>query len=117
MTKNSIAYLLKNESKSLQNLVAKLDELNELNTIFLHTLAPSLRPHYQVAKYENQRIIVLAESGSWTTQLQFKINELFTRLRTHPSLQYIVAIICKTRPNSSATTRQKKSRNTVARLS
>jgi len=98
MTKNIISHVLKADSKTLSVLLSQLNELQKLQGLFVQYLEPHLAKHCEVARYHQDKLIVITDTGSWATQLQFRIPELLEKLKTHLEFQNIKAICCKIRP-------------------
>ncbi|OAI49350.1 hypothetical protein AYO45_02860 [Gammaproteobacteria bacterium SCGC AG-212-F23] len=118
MIKDPVNHILKNDGASLGALLNHAQVLQRMNTLFTQYLDDSLAKHCQIAKYEQQRLIVMTDSGAWTTRLQYKIPELLESLRQHPEFQDIKAICCKTYPeNISARLREQKPVRSVQPIS
>lgn len=103
-------HVLKQDSKSLQGLMSRLDELQRLNTLLGEHLEVEIAKHCQVVKFEKNCLFVIVDNGSWATQLRFQIPELMTKLRQIPKMENLSGIICKTRPHPSVKSDKQKKR-------
>lgn len=91
-------HILKQDSRVLQNLLVKLDELKKLNDLFAQHLEPALAKHCHVVRYEKHCLIVLVDNATWGTQLRFRTPELVNQLHQHPVFENLGAICSKVRP-------------------
>lgn len=97
-------HILKNDGKTLGNLLQKVARLEELTHIFSQHVTPNIISHCKITSVQNNCLIVLVDSANWATQLRFYIPELLPRLRQHHPFEHLKAICCKIRPSSEATT-------------
>lgn len=112
-----VNHILKNDSKILQGIMGKLNELERFNRLFAQYLGAEAAKHCQVAKLEKNCLFVIVDNGNWATQLRFHIPDLMVQLRKHPGLESLSGIICKTRPNLTVVKASKSRARIVASLS
>ena len=94
-----IGQLLKTEHSALQRIFAKVQQLKQVNEVFLTCLDPKLRKYCIVANVYTDKLIVLAENAAIATQFRFSIPELLPLLRQkHPLLRELKVIECKVEP-------------------
>ena len=74
-------HVLKQNSKVLQNIFGKVDELKYFNKLFAQHLDPDIAKHCQIAKFEKNCLFAIVDNGSWATQLRFHIPDLMTKLK------------------------------------
>jgi len=109
---------LKNQGKTLTELLKKLEVIRELNTIFAQNVDKTLAKHCVVTAIQNGCVIVLLDSGNWATQLRFHIPDLLTKLREHSLFRHIKSICCKTRPiHQNERLNRKKKKSPMKKLS
>lgn len=110
-------HILKHENKSILNILAHIQQLQELNSIMARYLPPDVANHCKVVKLDRDCLIVLTENGNWATQLRFQIPELLQQLRQHPLLAKLSGICCKTRPSHYPSALNRIPTHSVAPLS
>lgn len=93
---------LRIESKSLNMIVAKVQELAALNQKLALYLEPEISNYCQVANRQGNRLILIAANGSIATQLRFQGIDLVRKFKKDPVLQKIQEIQCKVRPTDSS---------------
>jgi hypothetical protein len=103
-------HILQNDSKIICSLLAKVNFLRELNTLFSRYIDAEFAKHCQVVKYEKNCLFVLVPNGHWTTQLRFQIPDLMEKLKKHVELKNLNGIICKARPMVSLPSSKKVTR-------
>ncbi len=97
-SQQAITHVLQQDSKLLNTLLAKIQQLNSLQQLLSDALDVKLAKHCQVANLENGSLIVLTDSAIWATQLRFQTGDLLAKLRQHPLLYHLKNISCITRP-------------------
>ncbi len=111
-------HILNNDSKILEAITARLNELKQLNFLFQQHVEHLLATHCQVAGIDKNCLMVIVDNGHWTTQLRFQIPTILSQLRLNAQLKNLKGIICKTRPDySTADSRQSKQSRKMARIS
>ncbi len=100
MTKAPLSTFLKQDSKTLGNLLLKLQQLNQWNAWLAECLADekSLLTHCKIVGLDRQSLIVMATNPHWVTRFRFFIPTLIEKLRQFPDLKNIQAICCKVSP-------------------
>lgn len=111
-------HILKNDNKTLQNLIYHLDELKEFNSLLArHIAEPEIAKHCHIVKFDRNCLIVVVDNGNWATQLRFHIPELMVKLRQYPRLENLSGIVCKTRPNTSLPKSSKAKKRVIPQIS
>lgn len=110
-------HILVNDSKILQTIIKKVDELNYFYSLLSKQLDPLIARHCQVTKFEKNCLFILVDNGSWATQLRFQIPDLMAKLRAYPELEKLGGIICKIRPplNSKSSPAKKRTLTSLTR--
>lgn len=91
-------HILKQDSRLLQNLLIKLEELKKFNNLFSQHLESPLAQHCHVVRYEKNCLIVLVDNATWGTQLRFRIPDVIKQLHQYPVFENLQAICSKIRP-------------------
>lgn len=94
-----VNHILKHDGKSLTGIFKNLARLRELNQLFEQNIDKSLAAHCSVVNILNGSLIIIADNGSWATQLRFHIPDLLEKFRRSPLLHGLKSITCKTRPD------------------
>lgn len=94
-----VNHILKQDSKGLSGLFKNVERLRELNQLFAQHVDKGLASHCSIVNITNGSLIIIADNGSWTTQLRFHIPDLLEKFRQHPLLHGLKSITCKTRPD------------------
>lgn len=111
----TIPHALQRESQTLQMLLAKADQLNQLNQILVSCLDTPLAKHCQVANLEKNALIVITHTATWATQFRFQAPDILSKLRQHPGLHGLKHITCKIVPEKKILSMH--SEKSMARLS
>ena len=97
-SQQAVTHVLQQDSKVLDSLLNKLNQLTRLNSILAASLEEKLIPHCQVANYANDSLTVIVYNAIWATQFRFLIPSLIPRLRNEPELAQLKNIVCKITP-------------------
>lgn len=100
MTKNSIAKILQRDSKSLGNLLLKLELLKQWNARLAECLPdqPGITEHCKIVGIDKNALLVIADNPHWVTRFRFFIPDLLEKLRSYPDFKNLRAICCKVNP-------------------
>ncbi|HSW71082.1 MAG TPA: DciA family protein [Gammaproteobacteria bacterium] len=95
-TPDSIGKLLNTEHSALQRIVAKVQQLKQINEVFTACLDSKLKSRCVVGNIYADKLVVIAENAAFATQFRFYIPELLPQLRQkHPLLRGLKTIECK----------------------
>ena len=94
-----VNHILKHDGKNLAGLFKNLKRLAELNQLFAQFAGKPQASHASIVGIQNGSLIIIADNGSWATQLRFHIPDLLEKFRPHPLLHGLKSITCKTRPD------------------
>lgn len=88
-----IGQLLKTEHSALQRIYVKVQQLKQVNEVFVSCLEPRFRKHCVVANIYTDRLVILVENAAIATQLRFSSPDLLPLLRKkHPLLRELKII-------------------------
>src|SRR5437763_77790 len=87
--------LFQTEHSALERIFRKVQQLQQLDTLFRQYLQPHLAKHCVVANYYTDKLVVLAANASVATQVRFSSADILPRLRKHPLLKDIKSVECK----------------------
>ncbi len=93
LTPPPIGQLLKTEHSALERIFAKVQQLKQVNEVFLACLDSKLKRHCVVANIYTDKLVILVENAAVGTQLRFSTPDLLPLLRQkHPLLREIKLI-------------------------
>lgn len=98
--KKTIATYLKNENKTLSQLLVKCSRLKTWNQYLKDCLPEenTLLEHCQIVGLDKTSLIVIADNPHWVARFRFFIPDLIQQLKKHEDLEDIRAICCKVKP-------------------
>ena len=91
--------ILHDNHTQLGQLLHKVFQLRELEDILKHYLDDGYLVHTKLGSYQNGKLTLLTESGSWATKLKYQIPDLLSKLRQHPTLAGLRNIEIKVAPH------------------
>jgi|SRR6185312_6227864 len=110
MTKATIATYLKNENKTLSQLLMKYSRLTAWNHYLKECLPEEtlLLLHCQIVGLDKTSLIVIVDNPHWITRFRFFIPDLIPQLKKYEDLKNIRAICCKVKPPYYPATKKQK---------
>lgn len=97
-SQQAITHVLQRDSDILAPLLAKVNQLSQLNRLMTLYLDTALAKHCQVASYELNHLVIITELAIWSTQFRFQIPDLLVKLRQHDEFRGLKNIQCKVSP-------------------
>ena len=97
---NLITHYLQEDSKTLGQLLAQLNKLQQWNGWLKECLEEDsqLPQHCFIANLTGTSLIVFADNPHWVTRFRFHIPALLPKLRNYKDFQSIQSICCKVQP-------------------
>jgi hypothetical protein len=92
---NSIKQLLQTQDSALQRIFSKVQQLKQLNDVFMQALDPTLKKYCIVANVHVDKLVILTQNAAIATQLRFAVPDLLPKLQSHPLLKDIKTIECR----------------------
>lgn len=83
----------------LSSIIAKVNQLNQLNQSLSEILDPKLAAHCQITNLENQTLTLLVDNSSWGTKIRYATPEILKKMQQTSALYQIEQIKCIVRPN------------------
>lgn len=91
--------ILHDNHTHLGQLLHKVFQLRGLEEILQRYLDDDFLVHTKLGSYQNGKLTLLTESGSWATKLKYQIPDLLTKLRKHQAWAGIRNIEVKVAPH------------------
>ncbi len=110
-----ITDILHHQSSSLGELLKKVFQYNQLELNLEDFIAPEVASHVQLGAYQKGILILLADSGSWATKLNYMIPELREKLRQHKHWAGLKNITIKVAPHIAIKTQASQAVPTSSR--
>lgn len=82
----------------LSSIIAKVNQLNQLNQSLSEILDPKLAAHCQITNLENQTLTLLVDNSSWGTKIRYVSPEILKKMQQTPALCQVKQIKCIVRP-------------------
>ncbi len=82
----------------LSQILVKINFLKRIQTSFEALVDSSLAQHCMIANFENNVLIVLTDSATWSTKIRFEAPELIKQLQSTPECATLKKIKCLVRP-------------------
>lgn len=82
----------------LSSIIAKVNQLNQLNQSLSDILDPKLAAHCQITNLENQILTLLIDNSSWGTKIRYVTPEILKKMQQIPTLCQVKQIKCIVRP-------------------
>jgi hypothetical protein len=99
MKQQIINNILQAPNSQLSNLIAKVNQLHQLNQSLSKILDPKLTAHCQITSLENETLTLLVDNSSWGTKIRYMSPDIIEKMQQIPTLYQIKHLKCIVRPN------------------
>ena len=90
----SMQDILHSGASSLQQIVQKTQQLQELNRKILNHLEEDVKAHCRVANLDNGVLTLSTDSAAWSTRIRYIVPELLNTLRNKEKMYGLCSIKC-----------------------
>ncbi|OGO95478.1 MAG: hypothetical protein A3F41_02095 [Coxiella sp. RIFCSPHIGHO2_12_FULL_44_14] len=90
------------QSRALQSLLHKTQQITETNQLWQQALAVELRPHCHIMNITQHALVVEVDSATWATRVHYLSDFLLEELQKKlPYLSSVTKIHCRVRPTKT----------------
>jgi len=107
--KQIINDILQAPNNQLSNLVAKVNQLNQLNQSLSKILDAKLASHCQITNLENGVLTILVDNSSWGTKIRYASPDILNKMHQTDNLSKVKSIKCIVRPKRYERAKTKQS--------
>jgi len=107
--KQIINDILQAPNNQLSNLVAKVNQLNQLNQSLSKILDAKLASHCQITNLENGILTILVDNSSWGTKIRYASPDIINKMRYTEALSKVKSIKCIVRPGKHISIKNEQS--------
>jgi hypothetical protein len=100
--------ILQSSDNQLSNLIAKVNQLNELNQSLSKILDSKLAAHCQITNLENGILTILVDNSSWGTKIRYTSPDIINKMHDTNVLSKVKSIKCIVRPGKYERTKTKQ---------
>lgn len=93
-----IVRLKRSQQGPLASLLARVEQLNQLQAVLDPLLPPAARPFCRIASYRQGALLLILPNAQWATRLRYQENRLLGLMGQQPAFADIQRILVKVRP-------------------